>query len=220
MREQKLAMFDWNGTLLDDVKIAHKGVSKIFQHFGLIPPPFDEYRNEITVDIISFYHQRGIPPTTSYEDLNKIFKPVIEGHWGRVELSRYANPLLRHCEMFEIPRVLITMENDVIIGRRIKQFKLTDKFDQIIARAHDKAAVMKSMLDKFGVKDPQEAFYLGDTIGDIEASKEAGVVSIAYTNGYNSRKKLEAAKPDYLVDGLWDVILLLSENKPSIEIGW
>lgn len=213
-------MFDWNGTLLDDAKIAHKGVCKIFQHFGLTPPSLEKYRDEITADIISFYYRNGIPPATSYDDLNKIFKPVIEEHWGVVELSQYANRLIRHCERENIPRVLITMENPAIIERRLWQFKLEGKFNDVVARARDKVAIMKSMLEKFGINDPKEAFYLGDTIGDIEASKEAGVVSIAYTSGYNSRKKLEAAKPDYLVDGLWDVVLLLSEHKPYIEIGW
>lgn len=220
MKNQKLAMFDWNGTLLDDAKIAHGAVCKIFQRFNLTAPSFEKYREEITPDIVSFYYQNGIPTSCTLADMNIIFKPIIEERWKEVELSQYANPLIRCCEEAGMPRVLITMENPTIIQRRLKQFKLQDKFQDVIARASDKAACMRTALATFGVQDHKEAFYLGDTASDIEASKEVGVVSIAYTGGYNSRKKLKAAKPDYLVDGLWELIVLLSKHKSFIEIGW
>jgi phosphoglycolate phosphatase len=45
-----------------------------------------------------------------------------------------------------------------------------------------------------------EAIAIGDEIRDIDAAREAGLSSGAITFGYNSRKALEAHKPDFLFD--------------------
>ena len=46
---------------------------------------------------------------------------------------------------------------------------------------------------------PSNVLYVGDEVRDIEAAKKAGIRIAAVTWGYNSKKALEAYKPDYLV---------------------
>ncbi len=43
-------------------------------------------------------------------------------------------------------------------------------------------------------------FYVGDTVGDTQEAKKAGVISVAVTYGYHKREWLEEIKPDFLVD--------------------
>ena len=45
----------------------------------------------------------------------------------------------------------------------------------------------------------ENILYVGDTIGDIEASRKAGIRVAAVTWGYNTKESLEAAKPDFLI---------------------
>lgn len=45
-----------------------------------------------------------------------------------------------------------------------------------------------------------ETFYVGDTVGDIEKSKKAGVKSVAGSWGYHRKKFLEVVSPDMLID--------------------
>ncbi len=51
---------------------------------------------------------------------------------------------------------------------------------------------------------PEGSFLLGDTPSDIEAAKVNGMISVAVCNGQFSREKLEAEKPDIMVDSFED----------------
>jgi phosphoglycolate phosphatase len=55
------------------------------------------------------------------------------------------------------------------------------------------------LLEKYGIPGGQ-AFYIGDTAGDIGEARAAGVRSVAVSWGWHSRERLAAAHPDFLVD--------------------
>ena len=44
-----------------------------------------------------------------------------------------------------------------------------------------------------------EVIYIGDETRDIVAAQKAGIRCVAVTWGFNSRKALEAHRPDYLI---------------------
>jgi phosphoglycolate phosphatase len=48
--------------------------------------------------------------------------------------------------------------------------------------------------------DKSQTYYVGVTTGDVREAKTAGIITIAVTWGWHSRERLEAARPDYLVD--------------------
>ena len=52
--------------------------------------------------------------------------------------------------------------------------------------------------------NPQGSFLLGDTPSDIEAARANGMVSVAVCNGQFDRTKLEAERPDIVVDSFED----------------
>jgi phosphoglycolate phosphatase-like HAD superfamily hydrolase len=62
-----------------------------------------------------------------------------------------------------------------------------------------KHVVLQELIKKHGLKK-EETVYIGDEVRDVEASKKAGIKAIAVTWGYNTRKALETAKADIVVD--------------------
>lgn len=47
---------------------------------------------------------------------------------------------------------------------------------------------------------PDATFFVGDSVVDIETARNAGMMSVAVTWGFQPTKKLLAAKPDFVVD--------------------
>ncbi len=62
-----------------------------------------------------------------------------------------------------------------------------------------KAAAIKKTMRK-EMLNPQDCYYVGDEVRDIEAARRAGIRPISVTWGYNNRMSLEMAEPDILVD--------------------
>ena len=68
-----------------------------------------------------------------------------------------------------------------------------------------KAAKFRTVLKQARI-DGRSAISIGDEIRDIDAGREAGLVTGSVTFGYNSRRALETHKPDYLFDSYDELV--------------
>ena len=60
MDKIEAVIFDWNGTLYDDLeRLAYGSVVKISETYNISPPTLDEYRQEITASFMKFYYKHG-----------------------------------------------------------------------------------------------------------------------------------------------------------------
>ncbi len=59
---------------------------------------------------------------------------------------------------------------------------------------------------------PQEVLFVGDTQYDIIAGKSAGVNVVAYTQGMHEGNLLKELHPDWMVDSLNEILLILDQS--------
>lgn len=71
-----------------------------------------------------------------------------------------------------------------------------------------KDKMLRKMLKEQKI-NKDETIYVGDEDRDIEAAKKVGLKSAAVTWGFNSKKLLKSAKPDYLIDKPSELIKLV-----------
>ena len=209
----KLGIYDWNGTLLNDFWVAYKAMSEIFKMFGLTPPTEEDFKENITPDIATFYYQRGVSKTVTKAEMDVVFQAVVKRHWEEVDLSPYAYGALQELRDNGVKSAIVSAELNEVLNRRLDQFGLRNKIDRMAGESFrlGKVKNIRFVLEEFGVK-PEEAFYVGDTHGDVQAAKEVGVKAIAFTGGFNTEKKLKAANPDAIIDSLWGLTYIASES--------
>jgi phosphoglycolate phosphatase len=61
---------------------------------------------------------------------------------------------------------------------------------------------------------PADAWMIGDAEQDVRAGRAAGCVTIVVRGGFQSAARVEAARPDLIVDSLHDVVALLATLPP------
>lgn len=71
-------------------------------------------------------------------------------------------------------------------------------------------AMLHAALAHFGA-EPDEAVMVGDGVPDIEAARAAGIPSIILTCGMSDPDRLRAARPDYLIDHIGQVVSVVGE---------
>jgi len=54
---------------------------------------------------------------------------------------------------------------------------------------------------------------VGDSLEEIEIGKNLGIKTVAITNGYVSTARLKAAKPDFLINTLTELIDIVENSK-------
>jgi len=83
-------------------------------------------------------------------------------------------------------------------------------FEKIKGSAADKRLAHASFLEELAFEKP-ETLFVGDHVHEIEAGRAAGTATAAVVSRYSSRRLLEEARPDYLLDSLKDVLDIASE---------
>jgi phosphoglycolate phosphatase len=106
---------------------------------------------------------------------------------------------------------ILSSSDSKIIKKFIRKNNL-DVFDFIRSKRNlfGKAPEIKKILKMYNLS-PGQAFYVGDEVRDIEAAKVAGVFSVAVNWGFNSKKALQKADPDYFIDAVSDLKKILNQ---------
>lgn len=95
----------------------------------------------------------------------------------------------------------------------LRKLGIEDLFDCIHAtetdhQAADKPKLVSKCIAFMGVK-PSDCVMVGDRIFDIEGGQRMGTRSIGVTYGFGSREELLSCAPDYIVDDVTSLSLLL-----------
>lgn len=212
MGRWKLAILDWNGTCLNDLPVVYKSVVAIFRHYGLEPPTLEQYRREITADYMKFYHKHGIPARVTGSDLKKIRVRVFREYWAKVKLRRDVFPLIRGLRRIKIKTTIVSAEYPSVLAERLAQFKIVSLLDCARAGAWPKDKALREMISRFNLK-PDAAFYVDDTFDGIKSAKSVGLTTFGFTKGYNSRRRIQAAKPDFVVNSLKEVLMIIEKSE-------
>ena len=88
------------------------------------------------------------------------------------------------------------------------KYGVKDIFVEIFAHVYLKGPKIKEVVENYNL-NPEETLYVGDTSGDIDAGKEAGVKTMAVNWGIQCEEKLKEAEPDYFFERVMDVRNLL-----------
>ncbi len=202
----KLAIYDWNGTLPNDVEVAYGGAVLVFKQFApnIVPPSLEQYRGE---DFPQFYYGHGIPKSVTLEDLYKIWVPHYEKHFNEIKLHDGVIDLLSFCKTNGVPNAIVSAAPE-IARKHLKQLGIERFFNNTIFNATDKENALVETLDFFGAK-AEDTFYVNDTRWGLVSAKNIGVCAIGFTGGFNDRAQISLAEPDYIVDSLREIPALI-----------
>ncbi|MEK7640853.1 MAG: HAD family hydrolase [Patescibacteria group bacterium] len=200
----RLAMFDFNGTLVDDMDVLYARTSSVFKKYKLKPPSLKSFRNAAPINK-EWYHSQGLPAEVTDEELKEAFSATEDPIWNKSKLRPDALKVAHALRDKKIITGIVSALNQPLFEKRVEQMRLREHFDFLIGGRENKRIAFLEMLEKFQIP-PQQAFYIGDTASDVVDANLAGIISIAFTGGYNTRKLLVAKRPDFVVKSLSELL--------------
>ncbi|MBU1975994.1 MAG: HAD family hydrolase [Nanoarchaeota archaeon] len=191
----KNLIFDWSGTISDDIEIVFRSTMAVFDFLKIKRITIEEYKREFCLPYMDFYHKYC--PTAVKKDQDHVFiqhistEPLGKAYPGIPKM-------LKQLHEAGIKMAVLTSNPH---DRTIEEAKLIGEqyFIKYLTAVHDKTKVMKDYVDELGL-NPNETAYVGDMVHDIDAGKAAGIKTIAVTWGYNNKQQLMNKQPDYVID--------------------
>jgi phosphoglycolate phosphatase len=181
----KAVIFDYNGTLLDDVGPSYSSVVGIFKHYGLKAPSLDQYRSEVSSDFMPFYHGHGIPSSATAEDLNVIRRDYFLRNWHETQLRSDAKSVIDELTSKGMPLGIVSSEVDNLIKRRLKEDGLIYRFHSIKADVRDKEEALLEAAHEMSVH-PMDTIYVDDTVDGNRAAVDVGMHAVGFGQGFHS----------------------------------
>jgi phosphoglycolate phosphatase len=215
-----LAVFDWNGTLLDDLEAIVAGDNAERAIFGLAPSDIDSFRQNFKIPISKFYEGIGISPEEFSEKSEAGAKAFHEAYEPLVEncsLRPGALELLNYLKNNGFVCIILSNHTHERISFHLNRMDCSNYFETILANddIHSnhfvgKSGRLKTYLEETG-QDPSRAFIVGDTIEETEIARELCLKSISITGGFGLEERLITAKPDIVIHNLADIVDKIKE---------
>lgn len=190
----KHIVFDWNGTLLDDLLLAIDGVNKCATRFGVKPVTYDSYRESFCFPISEFYGKIGFDFSSA--PISEILKCYLDYFDLRVAdccLHFGVCELLEKIRRAGIDLYVLSASNSKILEKTIFEKKISQFFTHVVglkdnlARSKHVAAVE---LQKLLSGDPAQTLFIGDTLHDYDVAKYVGWKPVLLATGHQSLRRL------------------------------
>lgn len=192
----QVVVFDFNGTLFDDLHVAYGSVQEIFRTYTITCPTLEQYREEISADYMEFYFNHGFPRTTTGDELNAIRNRFYRTSGGSAQIRPDVKKTLYFLSALKVRVAIVSAESSTNLYRQLMRGgNLQKSFDFIKAEAWGEKGKEKAfvqIMEIFG-NNPDEMIYVDDSVDGLTSAKKVGLVPVAFVNqtGYHSKHRLE-----------------------------
>lgn len=194
-------IWDWNGTLLNDISASLASVNDMLAMRGKPPIDIDFYRECIGVPIIKFYEKVF---DMEQEDYSVIIKQYNEGylhHLGACTLTDGAVEMLDYFEKNGAKQAIVSSSNNEQLCKNVKKYGIFERFEAVLGAADYYAGSKIERAEKYlkGCGE-RRVLVIGDLEHDAEMATEFGADCVLLTSGHENRDRLYAAGAKVISD--------------------
>lgn len=187
-------IWDWNGTLLDDVDIVIDAMNKLLKRRNLPLLDLERYRNIFTFPVREYYAGLGFNFITDpFEKLASEFTQEYSSQNNKFKLFNEVEEVLNFIGKMGINQSILSASQEEGLIQDVARLNISNYFISIAGLnnhyAISKVARGKDLLQELGLK-PEEVLLIGDTIHDYKVSKELGCDCLLISNGHQSHQRI------------------------------
>lgn len=203
MRTEQV-LWDWNGTLLDDLEYSIQVRNNTFPAFHLPRlESVEEYHRQFTFPVRLYYERAGVTDEI-FDDVAHAWMAEYERCMDTIPLHEDAVETVERFHRAGLRQTVLSASEQTVLRRQLALYGLDSRFDAILGRgdiyAGSKEAIGREYLQSCGIP-AEAAVMIGDSLHDAEVARALGAHCILAARGHQSRKTLlEAGVP--VVDSL------------------
>ena len=195
-------IWDWNGTLIDDVDVAVSCINKLLPHYNAPTITTKKYRDVFDFPVRKYYEQLGI-------DLkNNLFEEMRDQYIKDYNLNIAFDSFLFPETVCLLEKIKKTKNQYILsavsqwhLDSITAHFKVEHLFNERFGVSDHYAAgkIDRGIeLLKHACIDTKKTILIGDTIHDFEVAKELGVSCLLLADGHQSETRLKQVASNVL----------------------
>ncbi|MBU0474752.1 MAG: HAD family hydrolase [Bacteroidetes bacterium] len=209
IEKYKHVIWDWNGTLFDDVELCSKIMNQLLEEANLPKITVNEYRAVFTFPVIDYYKALGHDVgDENWQKISHQFISEYEANKYNYSIYGDAKDVLTKIKNLGISQSVLSAYKQETLDELVAHFGLSEFFVGLIGLdniyATSKLDNGLKWMKKLGFKKG-EVLFVGDTLHDCEVANAIGADPVLITLGHQSIDKLKSCKIK-LIDSLSELI--------------
>lgn len=191
----KYIVWDWNGTLLDDVDVCLESINIVLERYKLPKlKSVKEYRENFCFPIINYYKAIGFDFTKySFKTVGKEFIDIYTKLSSKCNLHNDALETLILLRNRNFNQIILSASQQTNLLNQVNQYNIQHYFKNILGikdiYANSKLDIAKNWISSFKI-DNTNVLFVGDTIHDSEVAKSLKCDCILCSQGHQDYNTL------------------------------
>ncbi len=192
----KVLVWDWNGTILDDVLLCYEIENEMLRNRRMPEiPDLARYLDTFSFPICDYYRVLGYTfLDESYEALSVEFNARYAAQYRQCPLRAGAVQALQAFQRAGVSQMLLSATKQERLIEQAQEFGVSSYFDDLVGMtddlAHSKVERARMRLLEHGER-PENVLFLGDTDHDFAAASAVGAPCMLVTGGHQSEAVLK-----------------------------
>ncbi len=206
----KLIIWDWNGTLLNDVDACVESMNIMLEKRAINKITTDYYKSIFTFPVKKYYKELGFDfEKESFEKLSIEYIGLYKKNSKNSPLQPGVVELLEYFKSKNNKQVILSASEQVALENQVKQRNILDYFDSLIGldNIHAKGKInnAKDFIEN-STDFYDQIVLIGDTMHDLEVAKEINAKCFLVTNGHQQISKEKINGYALVISSLLDLI--------------
>ena len=217
MRVQNIntILWDWNGTLLDDMSLCIKSMNRLLKQRKLPLLCSDRYLQVFTFPVKEYYSKLGFDFTREpFEIPAEEFIVHYTGGISQVPLFDDAVRVLDYFKEKGFSQYIVSAMEQSALMQSVKERNIHHYFQKISGitdnLAFGKTTIAQQLITDQKI-DTTRCVFIGDTVHDAEVAREINVQSLLISKGHQHHERLKKTGNPVL-NSLYDVISFLESE--------
>lgn len=208
-------IWDFNGTIIDDVEAGIVSVNKLLSDRNLpVIPDKESYRRVFRFPIIEYYRSLGFDfDAEPYEVLAPLWVDEYLKNSKDSPLRDGFSEVLVAFGSLKIPQHVISATEQNMLLRQLTSFGIVDRFESISGldniHASSKTQLAVNFRESHKTSRP---LFIGDTDHDFDTAVAMGADCALICGGHSSKKKLLSCKGALVFDSFADFYAYFCKN--------
>lgn len=188
-------IWDWNGTLLNDVDLSIESINQLLIQEKLPPLPTKEaYQRVFQFPIVQYYKAVGFDfEKRSFDELANDYMNYYQPRSLSCPLHEGVLEALEHYQAQGYTQVLLSASKQDYLHQQLSQFPIKHYFQDVISldniHAFSKAELAKEYVQE-KQNEMESITFVGDSVHDYEVARGANANCILIANGHEHKEKL------------------------------
>ena len=197
-------VWDWNGTLLNDKKLAVTAINILLKRYELPTITLEKYLAIFSFPVVDYYKSLGFDfDKTPFTVVGTEFIDEYTARMFNVEMHKNAKTILKFINNRGMPQSLLSAAKQQMLDE-LMNFHNIDKYFSTVAGldnhyANSKLAVGKALVKKIALP-PEQILFVGDTLHDVGVANAIGAQCVLLAHGHTNRSRLHSTGKEVFND--------------------